>query len=297
MSRMLLEEGRRATASSWFTDIAKEPTSDESAPMSYLIFVRRGCLEPDSVPFFPAQPRRVTRWIYAEAIRIASGGGRLYKDTLRKRMDELASWHEEKGLSTEGIDTKEVRHHIWACGRDFGVNSAPQPLPITRPLLLRVLYSIEQQTRLYDDKMTALALRAAFSLAYAMSLRMNDFTYSTFDPSKHFSRASVKMSGGWATHLTLEPSTGRSHRLGGKLPIPRDDTVRHCPVKALSRWMEATQDRPPSAPLFDFGGEPFESSVFGYLDRALTEEVLADEGYIAERFSGYSFIRGEKEWS
>lgn len=146
--------------------------------------------------------------------------------------------------------------------------------------------------------MTALALRAAFSLAYAMSLRMDDFTYSTFDPSKHLSRASVEWSRGWPTHLTLEPSTGKPYRLGGKLLIPRDKTSTHCPAKALSRWMEATQDRPPSAPLFDFGGEPFERSrVFGYLEKALTREVLSDEGYIAERFSGYSFIRGERERS
>jgi hypothetical protein len=295
VSRMLLEEGQRATASSWFTDLAKDPASHDSSPTSYLIVVRgEPTLLSSTRSFFPAQQHRVTFWVRREAIRIVSGGGRLYKDTLQKRVDELASWHEEMGLSTEGIVTRAFRHHLWICGHDHGVNNEPQPLPITRTLLLRVLYSINRETHLFDDEMTALALRAAFSLAYAMSLRMNDFTYSTFDPSKHLSRASVNMSGGWATHLTLEPSTGRPHRLGGKLPIPRDDTIRHCPAKALSRWMEATQDRPPSAPLFDFGGEPFESSkVFGYLDKALTEEVLADEGYIANRFSGYSFIRGE----
>lgn len=245
-----------------------------------------------SYPYFPAPAERVSVWIAHEARRIVTRGGSLYKKTLKRRLQALASWHKDLGLDTYGVVSPRVERVIAGANRLHGLTVRRQPLPITLPILRKIVNVIRSNTLLFGGEISALALVAALTLGFACFMRMGELTYSSFNERFDLGRASVAADEkGWPTHITIPSSKTDPFRMGVTTTIPRGP-VDVCPARALRRYMTATFSRQ-GGPLFHLNGRPFtRSAVIRYMSMALMEA-----GYPAKEFSGHSLRRGAATWA
>lgn len=239
-------------------------------------------------PYFPAPAASISAWIAWEANEIIRKGGDLYDRTLQRKVAGLRSWHVDIGSDPE----QRIQRVIAGAVRKWGTVSRDQPLPITLPILRRVCEYISEHPTFFGGRLQALALRAAFTLAFACFLRKAEFTYDTFDPDRHMSRSSVSFSAdGKRASLRLPASKTDPGRKGTEIPIPAG-TRDLCPLRLLRRWF-AESPAPGSAPLFDLGGHPFEGArIVSFLRMALN-----GAGYPADAFTGHSFRSGAATWA
>lgn len=244
-------------------------------------------------PWFPASSTRVGQWIAHEAHGVIRKGGKLYRKTLKRKVQALASWHKDLGMEAEFSESTRVDRIIKGANRLHGICVKDQPLPITLPILRRIVSVIRDYPLLFGGHIASLALVAAFTLGFACFLRMGELTFSTFYPKFDLQRSSIGLdAAGQPAFITLKASKTDPFRIGVTTTIPTGP-ADVCPVRALRRWMLATRSRSPSSALFTLDRSSFiKRTVVGYLSKALMEA-----GYPASRFTGHSLRRGAATWA
>jgi hypothetical protein len=272
----------------WYGLASGTRSSYDPAAHSYMAFARiRGW----SIPHFPAPSDRVSIWIAHEAKRIVDGGGALYKKSLKRKIQGLLSWHKDLGLDTSGVVSSRVNRVITGANKYHGLQVKAQPLPITLPILQKLLLVIHDNMSIFGGRQQALALIAAFTLGFACFMRMGELTYASFDERFDLGIGSVKLSHTTTSYVKLPASKTDVFRIGVTTTIPIGP-ADVCSVRALSRYLREVPPSPSGA-LFHLNNSPFtKGRVVGYLSKALMEA-----GYPAHRFSGHSLRRGAATWA
>lgn len=264
--------------------------SYESVIRSFIYFCR---LHAIPQPLFPVDPRTASAWIAWEAQSIIDRGGRLYTDTLNKKLSALASWHADLGYDA-AVFSKRADRVIRGAHAKWGTATKQRPMPLTLPILKKVLATMGRNPDNYGGPTPCLALRTAFALGFACFFRMGEFTYDTFDESVHFTRSDVRFSDdGKSATITLKKSKTDQGRKGIEIAIPYANGAPYCPSSLLKEWLQATRRRAPNSPLFFLPGFNFAK---GRVVEAL-RNALREAGYKAERFSGHSFRSGAATWA
>lgn len=234
-------------------------------------------------------------WIAHEARRVALFGDGLYKQTLKRKVSALASWHTDLGFDARPLSSASVDRVVRGAMRFHGVREKPQALPITLPILRKLLRAIRDYPGSFGGRNNATQLVAMFTLGFSCFMRMGELTYDRFDKRFDLSRASVKFNSlddADPPTITLHASKTDPFRKGITTVIPRGP-ADICPVVALQHHLATTPDAHPSEPLFQMpGGGCKKAKVVDYLTKALR---LA--GYSAAGFTGHSLRRGAATWA
>lgn len=286
----LLVGGTPLEASLLWHGLARSTRSSlEPAVTSFVDFAIRSGFP---APFFPTPASHVSAWIAHEAFRIHASGNRLFDKTLSRKVTALRSWHVDLGLDPSPLASARISRVIKGAERLYGTTSRPQPLPITLPILRRVIEVIREHPNLYGGPCDALALETALLLAFGCFLRMGEFTHAVFDPEVHLMRRDVTLSTTGPSRLYLPRSKTDQNRRGTHLVIPRGPPGL-CPESSLRRWLAVTPCHSPDAPLFNLAGGNF------HRDRvsAFLAKALLAAGYQPSAFSGHSLRRGAATWA
>jgi integrase len=273
----------------WHGISASTRRSYGSAPRSFVDFCRLRGLR---APFFPATAERVGPWIAQVADHLVRDTGSLSTKSLKRRITALRSHHTDLGIDTSGITSTRVERVIAGAHRYHGTRRREQPLPITLPILLRMLSHIQRHPSSYGGRVGHLAVMAAFSLMFACFMRMGEATYQAFDPRFDLSRSSVHLPSSLdeVPTITIPASKTDPWRAGVTVVIPVGGDA--CPVRLLRLYFAAAPATP-SSPLFSFGSRPFSRAT---LARYLTSALNAC-GYAGTAYSGHSFRRGAATWA
>jgi hypothetical protein len=213
--------------------------------------------------------------------------------TLKRKVQALASWHKDMGFSVESLQSSRIDRVIKGANRFHGVAVKEQPLPITLPILRKVVNFIRDYPNLFGGPVATLALVAGLTLGFACFMRMGELTYNVFDQRFDLSRSSVGFDEyGKPAYLTIPTSKTDPFRIGVTTTIPNGPSDI-CPARAMRAWMLATRSRDVTGPLFTLDQRPFtKAAVVGYLSKALMEC-----GYPAQKFTGHSLRRGAATWA
>ena len=172
--------------------------------------------------------------------------------------------------------------------RRMGEAGRRERRPITRDILLRLLKRLD--TIIFDD----VNMHVAFCLAFADSLRVDEFTYIKVDAQTNdfdewfVTRNHIVMSD---DNLTLIISSSKIDFFRGGISIPIvviGDVA--CPLRFL-RHLYATFSAKGNTPLFQISNGFSRQHVIATLRR-----MLLDIG-IKGRFSGHFFRRGVATWA
>jgi integrase len=233
----------------------------------------------------------VETWIAAEAVRLSSTPAGLAKKTLKRRLSALASLNTDLGADPSAVTNGRVERVIAGANRFHGNSTKPQPLPITLPILRKLLSTIRLRPFAYGGPADSKCLAAAFSLAFACFMRMGEFTFDAFDPRFDLQRAAIAYGDDGIMKITIPASKTDPFRSGVTVVIP-SGPADVCPRVAIRTWL-AVRTGGPSDPLFSLSGRGFSRSMVSrHLRRA-----LADSGYVSHLFSGHSFRRGAATWA
>lgn len=239
-------------------------------------------------PAFPASANNVEAWVAAEGARLASHGGGLGKKALKRKLGALASWHTDLGFPAQFV-TPRLERVITGVNRYHGVATRPQPLPITLPVLRRVVGRVRRYPWAYGGPLDHLGVVAAFTLMFACFMRMGEVTYDKFDRRFDLCRGSVQSSDDMK--ITIPASKTDPFRVGVTLAVPRGPSDI-CPDTAMRHWLAASPGSDDS-PLFTWRtGSMTRATLEGLLRKA-----LSDEGFAGPRFTGHSFRRGAATWA
>lgn len=230
---------------------------------------------------FPASPTMLIEWVahHHEA-------GKTY-NTLKRDLIVLKSRHIDLGLPTAAFDSERLERVVRGFKRVVGTPLPAAKLPITLPLLrrlVRALYTVcpsQHDRRMY---------RAAFCLAFACFLRSGELTWEAQGPNVlTVSSVSFASDGSYAT-LTLPASKTDPFRQGVTLTAPAVP-LSTCAVSALA---VICQRREPHEPLFALEGrQPFTRSAFVAMLRRCLEACQVPSW----SYSGHSFRRGAATWA
>lgn len=235
-------------------------------------------------PAMPCQREEMEAWMAEEARRLAGRGGGLGKKALKRKVGALASWHTDLGSETSFLSPR-LERVIAGANRYHGVGIREQPLPVTLPILPRLLSARRKRPEAYGGHVDSTGLIAALALMFACFLRMGEARYDDFDPRFDLRSDSVVFHGD-ECRLTLPASKTDPFRAGVSVAVPTgpEDV---CPVRAFKTWLAACPGQG-SRPLFTWKGGSFNESVA----EAFLRKALLDEGYAAARYTGHSFRRG-----
>ncbi|SPO31698.1 uncharacterized protein UTRI_10310 [Ustilago trichophora] len=233
---------------------------------------------------FPASGHQLLEWLAH-----MSASGRPFHSA-KHELGALRSYHVDLGLDTSGFSCGRLERALRGFKRLHGIGGTGAKLPITLPLLCRILIAVESMLDLLPRD--RLVLQASFALAFACFLRSGELVWdSSTDRATVLSVASVT----WASDhviITLPSSKTDPFRQGVRVVAPKVGGVE-CPVHRLRAL---TAGRPALSPLFGLGPhgtEPLSCSVFvGVLRRAVQASGLQ-----ALQYAGHSFRRGAATWA
>lgn len=117
-----------------------------------------------SASFCPAAPSWVEARIAAEAAAIAASRG-LSKKTLKRKLSALSSWHADMGFDGSAVVTARVERVIARANRYHEVTLTAQPLPISLPILWRVVAHIRANPLSYGGQAEAWLKETDLALA------------------------------------------------------------------------------------------------------------------------------------
>lgn len=235
-------------------------------------------------PLFPATFRTLSTWV------ADMGEKRILPRSIKLYLTRVRSFQVDIGATKNEL---EVFHHptleriIQVIRPLRGEPNVKERLPITRPILLKMLGLLDTTTRI------GATLHAAFCLAFAGFLRIGEFTWSKIYQQGDFRQ--------W--HMTRGSITFESDRICAQLPASKTDPFRQgvkltiastgdeaCTLKLLQR-LYARFPTSLHAPLFD--------TERGFTRQFVTKtlrEKLSELGYKGN-YSGHSFRRGAATWA
>lgn len=243
-------------------------------------------------PYFPIQRDQMVNFVAAEATRRGQEGPLAIR-SLESLVSSLSSWHVDLGLDPAACTGPLLTRAIRGAYRTCGVATAAATMPITLPILCRVLRLIKNRPRDFGGHVPSCALRTAFALAFGCFLRMGELTRDEFLPQLHLSWDCIDFGDGTAP-ATLCLKASKTDRLGQgvKVVIPWSGGEA-CPVTHLREWQAVSGSCSPRDPLFHLPGGHFPKKVVvAALRRALTHAGLP-----ANQFTGHSFRRGAATWA
>lgn len=273
----------------WHGIASSTRTGYDNAPSQYVAFCRS---KGYSAPFFPATAARVGPWIANVGQRLAREKGGLGAKALKRRISALKSHHIDLGMDPAQITSPRVERVIQGVHKYHGVMTKPQALPITLPILRRILRRLRLFPDAYGGPLASAALIAAFALTFACFLRLGEVVYQDFDARFNLRIASVDLRDTGNPTLTIPASKTDPFRMGVTVVIP-DGPADVCPVHALWRYFALRAETNADAPLFRLGALPFtRARVVRVLGKCLTDAGLPARGY-----TGHSFRRGATTWA
>nr|QBH67483.1 hypothetical protein UE_1417 [Ustilago esculenta] len=231
---------------------------------------------------FPATEPQLIEWVAYQHTK-----GKSYS-TVRRDLAVLKSWHVDIGAPTSAFDSERLARVVRGFKRVAGDPLPIAKLPITLPLLRKLVRALPSIcTSPHDRRM----FRAAFCLAFACFLRAGELTWGTEELSGQLTVGSVSFATDRShATITLPASKTDPFRRGAKLTAPAVRTST-CAVSALE---VICAGRPTGAPLFTLeGGLPFSREVFM---RTLRQCLRACDISPAD-YSGHSFRRGAATWA
>nr|QBH67571.1 hypothetical protein UEMT_2037 [Ustilago esculenta] len=231
---------------------------------------------------FPATEPQLIEWVANQHTK-----GKSYS-TVRRDLAVLKSWHIDIGVPTSAFDSERLARVVRGFKRVAGDPLPTAKLPITLPLLRKLVRALPSIcTSPHDRRM----FRAAFCLAFACFLRAGELTWGAEELSGQLTVGSVSFATDRShATITLPASKTDPFRRGAKLTAPAVRTST-CAVSALE---VICAGRPTGAPLFTLeGGLPFSREVFM---RTLRQCLRACDISPAD-YSGHSFRQGAATWA
>ncbi|SNX85439.1 uncharacterized protein MEPE_04148 [Melanopsichium pennsylvanicum] len=230
---------------------------------------------------FPATPAMLIEWV---AHLYESGKTH---NTLKRDLAVIKSWHVDLGLSTTAFDSERLERVVRGFKRVVGTPLPIAKLPITLPLLRRLVHALYTVCSSQHNRRT---YRAAFCLAFACFLRSGELTWEAQDANVlTISSVSFATDGSYAT-VTLPASKTDPFRQGVTLTAPAVP-LSTCAVSALAIICKR---REPHEPLFTLEGrQPFTRSAFV----ATLRQCLEACHISSQSYSGHSFRRGAATWA
>ncbi len=206
-------------------------------------------------------------------------------DTAKSYVNAIRSFHLENNLPVTAFNDPRVDLVIRGGKRVYGVKGKRFRLPLTAPLLLRILNEIT------DDE-EGINVRTALCLAFADFLRSGEFTWNMWSLEHHrfhLARTHIQFNLDHSVILTLPLSKTDQYRIGAAIPIASSPNPSPlCPVQALHR-LYSLYPRPSTSPLFSRPyGQPFTKQFLV----AKIRELLLQAGIPSLGFSGHSIRKG-----
>ncbi|SNX87255.1 uncharacterized protein MEPE_05965 [Melanopsichium pennsylvanicum] len=229
----------------------------------------------------PSSPTTLIEWV-AHHYR----AGKTY-NTLKRDLVVLKSWHIDLGLSSAAFDSERLERVVRGFKRIVGTPLPVAKLPITLPLLRRLVQALHSVCPSQHDRRM---YRAAFCLAFACFLRSGELTWEAQGPNVlTIAAVSFAEDLSFAT-ITLPASKTDPFRQGVTLTAPAVP-LSTCAVSALRIICAG---RRPHDPLFTLeGGEPFTRAAFVAILRRCLEACQVP----LQSYSGHSFRRGAATWA
>jgi len=217
-------------------------------------------------------------------------GGQCAPTTIKKKLSALRTAHIDAGFDATHLVSSVIETTIRGIKRFHGERGEGRAIPITLPVLERILATLDQYPTIAGGRRNADNCATAFAMAFAGFLRMGEFTYTSFDRMFDLRRGSVDFV---LSSVRLSASKTDPFRKGVAVTLP---TMKRSSTNPLDRIRRLVRDypKPPEAPLFDLGeGTPFaRKDVEKVLQKALTRA-----GYDSEGYTGHSFRRGAATWA
>ena len=233
---------------------------------------------------FPASSTQLLEWLAH-----LSTSGRSFH-AAKHELGALRSHHVDLGLDVTGFGCGRLERALRGYKRLHGVHRTGSKLPITLPLLRRVLEAVSGFADLYPRD--RLVFQAAFALAFACFLRSGELVWGpNSDPATRLTVSSVEWERDHAV-ITLPASKTDPFWQGIKVIAPEVGGVE-CPA---ARFQQLTSGRPPSDPLFGLG--PSSTAAFPRATFVSTlKRAVQAVGLPAHSYAGHSFRRGAATWA
>nr|QBH67613.1 hypothetical protein UEMT_2079 [Ustilago esculenta] len=200
---------------------------------------------------FPATEPQLIEWVANQHTK-----GKSYS-TVRRDLVVLKSWHVDIGAPSSAFDSERLARVVRGFKRVAGDPLPTAKLPITLPLLRKLVRALPSIcTSPHDRRM----FRAAFCLAFACFLHAGELTWGAEELSGQLTVGSVSFATDCShATITLPASKTDPFRRGAKLTAPAVRTST-CAVSALE---VICAGRPTGAPLFMLeGGLPFRAATW-----------------------------------
>ncbi|SOV06283.1 uncharacterized protein UDID_19507 [Ustilago sp. UG-2017a] len=233
---------------------------------------------------FPASSTQLLEWLAH-----LSASGRSFH-TAKHVLGALWSHHVDLGLDVTSFGCSHLERALRGYKHLHGVHRTGSKLPITLPLLRRILEAVSGFADLYPRD--CLVFQAAFALAFACFLCSGELIWGpNSDPATCLTVSSVEWERDHAV-ITLPASKTDPFRQGVKVIAPEVGGIE-C---LAARLWQLTSGRPPSEPLFGLG--PSSMATFPRATFISTlKRIIQAVGLPAHSYAGHSFRRGAATWA
>ncbi|KAJ1035156.1 hypothetical protein NDA18_000753 [Ustilago nuda] len=235
------------------------------------------------VPCLPASSLQLLEWLGSMSAECHPF------HSAKHELSHLHSHHVDLGLTLDSFGCGRLERALRGYKCLHGIQTTGPKLPITLPLLRRIVIAIDTLADLPQHDRQV--YKAAFTLAFACFLRSGEvFWERSSNPAVILRVASVALESDHAV-ITLPASKTDPFRLGVKVVAPLVG-MPECPFSHLKPLLS----RPASFPLFGLGpsqSAPLSRAVFvSTLRRAIAASGLSPSAY-----AGHSFRHGAATWA
>jgi hypothetical protein len=204
-------------------------------------------------------------------------------NTAKHYLSAIRSFHIENGIPISVFSDPRIDLVIRGGRRLYGDGTRKLRLPLTAPILIRILSEIRND----ED---GINLKSALCVAFAAFLRSGEFTWSSWSGKhyqSHLSRCHVIFKKD-SVVLTLPASKTDPFRHGADIHLASSPSSPLCPVAALQTLFQR-HPRPPTDPLFSRAyNHPFTKL---HLINSI-HELLLQAGLSTFGFTGHSIRKG-----
>ena len=238
---------------------------------------------------FPADAKLLSRW----ASHLACRG--LRPGSIRGSLAGLRSFHTDAGLDDSAFEGTQLSRVLRGIRRDAGSTERRLRLPLTLPILARLLSALKSLSGVSDRDRTSFA--AAYATAYVGAFRSGELTYNSgeFDPVFNCTRGDFQDKGSFAI-IRLPSSKTDPFRKGVNIVVPSAPAGALVNPLGLLRTHVVLNPGTASSPLFARAGRyPSAFPKAWFVD--ILRRSIASSGLDEKHFSGHSFRRGLATWA
>ena len=222
---------------------------------------------------------------------VASMGKDIQATTIKQHLSVLRVTHIDIGLDPVYLTHPCIERTIRGIKRFHGVKTTKQALPITLPILRKLVATLDDFPAIAGGDQNAATCAAAFTLAFAGFFRMGEITFrAPFRSAFNMRRGDIDFDRRTAY---LPASKTDPFRKGTVVHLPSAVDAAVDPIRRL-RLLFARYPADSTEPLFVFS-----SARTFPRDRVVVtlKAALQQAGYRADQFTGHSFRRGAATWA